>query len=57
MSLTTTRTKWKRPQGLHRGDGKTGHAGRESVYKPIKALDPSQAPAASAPTAFLSQVT
>lgn len=55
--LATTRTKCKRPQGVHCGGSKTRHAGRESVYKPIKALDPSQVPAASAPTAFLSEVT
>lgn len=57
QSLATTRTKCKWPHGLHCGDSKTRHAGRESVYKPIKHLDPRQAPAASAPTAFLSELT
>ena len=32
------------------GDSKTRHAGRESVYKPIKALGRGQDPTASAPT-------
>lgn len=57
QSFTTTRTKCKWPQGLHCRDSKTGHAGRESVYQPIKALDRGQAPAATAPTAFLSELT